>query len=83
MGAAFQIADDILDITSDTVTLGKPAGSDEKSDKNTYPSIIGVKNSRQEAQEYAMIAKDALSKFTGNDAEFLISLADYVVQRAS
>ena len=54
-----------------------------KSDKNTYPSIIGVKNSRQEAQEYAMIAKDALSEFTGNDAEFLISLADYVVQRAS
>ncbi len=83
LGAAFQIADDILDITSDTVTLGKPAGSDEKSDKNTYPSIIGVKNSRQEAQEYAMIAKDALSEFTGNDAEFLISLADYVVQRAS
>lgn len=83
LGAAFQIADDILDITSDTATLGKPAGSDEKSDKNTYPSIIGVQNSRKKAQEYAMLAKDALSEFTGNDADFLISLADYVVDRAS
>lgn len=83
LGRAFQITDDILDITSDTATLGKPAGSDEKSGKNTYPLIIGIQKSKLIAQENAEIAKNALYGFTGKDAEFLISLADYVVHRES
>lgn len=83
LGAAFQIADDILDLTSDTETLGKPAGSDEKSDKNTFPSLIGIKKSLELAKAEANVAKASLSGFDAPEARFLITLADYVVTRSS
>ena len=81
LGAAFQIADDILDLVSDTATLGKPAGSDAAQGKNTYPFLLGLEKSREMAQARALEAQQALSGFSGREAEFLRALADYTVTR--
>lgn len=83
LGVAFQIADDILDVVSDTATLGKPAGSDAAQGKNTYPSLLGLEKSRELAQEQAEAAKAALAAFTGTEADFLRALAEYTVNRAA
>lgn len=81
LGDAFQIADDILDVTGDTKTLGKPAGSDAKSGKITWPSLVGLKKSKAAALERAEDAKHALEGFSGPEAAFLVALADYTVER--
>ena len=60
LGVTFQIVDDILDETSDTATLGKPAGSDAEMGKTTYPSLKGLDRSRELAQEFAEKAVEAL-----------------------
>lgn len=83
LGAAFQIADDILDVTADTATLGKPAGSDAASGKNTYPSLLGLAASRELARDQAQAAQDALAGFEGAEADFLRALALYTVTRAA
>lgn len=82
LGMAFQIADDILDVTAETAVLGKPAGSDAAQGKNTYPSLAGLEESRQLAQAQCARAQSALAPFTGREAEFLRALADYTVSRA-
>ncbi len=82
LGTAFQIADDILDITADTKTLGKPAGSDEAQGKNTYPSLVGLEQSRVLAEEQKNIAIASLDDFDAKEAEFLRTLASYVVERS-
>lgn len=81
LGSAFQVVDDILDITGDSVTLGKPAGSDENQGKNTCPSVIGLEKSRELAREDAAMAREALADFSGLDAAFLLSLLDYTLNR--
>ncbi|MDO4840563.1 MAG: polyprenyl synthetase family protein [Desulfovibrionaceae bacterium] len=83
LGVAFQIADDILDVVSDTETLGKPAGSDAAQDKNTYPSLAGLEKSRELAHAHAAKAQDALAPFSGDDADFLRGLALYTVERVN
>ena len=83
LGSAFQIADDILDVTADTATLGKPAGSDEAQGKCTYPSLLGLDRSRQLAEEQRDLAVYALEGFTGTEAAFLRALAAYVVSRTA
>ena len=83
LGVAFQIADDILDVVSDTETLGKPAGSDEEQGKNTYPKLVGLEKSRELARGYADSAQAALSRFGGQEAAFLAALADYTVNRTA
>ncbi len=83
LGVAFQIADDILDVVSDTATLGKPAGSDEAMHKNTYPSLAGLDRSRELARGHAAQARAALAGFSGQDADFLAGLAVYTVERVS
>lgn len=83
LGSAFQIADDILDVTADTVTLGKPAGSDVEQGKCTYPSLLGLDRSRQLAEEQRQLAEHALTVLHGPEAAFLRALAGYVVSRAS
>ncbi len=83
LGVAFQIADDILDVVSDTETLGKPAGSDAAQDKNTYPSLAGLDRSRELARAHAERAQAALAPFSGDDADFLRGLALYTVERVN
>ncbi|MDM8216019.1 polyprenyl synthetase family protein [Desulfovibrio piger] len=83
LGVAFQIADDILDVVSDTETLGKPAGSDAEHGKNTYPSLVGLDESRRLAQEQARLAQEAIASFHGPEAEFLRALALYTVTRVA
>lgn len=81
IGVAFQIVDDVLDVISDTETLGKPAGSDEEMGKSTYPSLIGLEKSKTLAGEYIKTALERLSGYSGVEQEFLSELARYIVDR--
>ncbi|MDR3357893.1 MAG: polyprenyl synthetase family protein [Desulfovibrio sp.] len=83
LGMAFQITDDILDLSADTASLGKPAGSDADRGKNTYPSLLGMERSRELACEQIVAARAALRDFSGREAEFLSALASYVIHRAA
>lgn len=80
IGLAFQIVDDILDVTSDDVTLGKPVGSDSENEKSTYVSHLGIEKSEVYARELTAQAKAALDIF-GNEGEFLSELADKLSER--
>lgn len=83
LGAAFQIADDILDITGDAAIMGKPAGSDEAQGKLTFPRLMGLAQSRALAEKYAENARRALDAFSGPDKNFLQALASYTVERTA
>ncbi len=83
LGAAFQIADDILDETADTTVLGKPAGSDAACGKTTYPALMGLERSREMAARKAKEAVACLDAYTGDQADFLRGLALYAVERGS
>lgn len=79
IGIAFQIVDDILDVTSTAEELGKPIGSDADNEKNTYMSLLGLERCRELVDEYTKEAIDALSCFDGDTsalAEFALSLAE-------
>ncbi len=80
IGLAFQIADDILDITGDAQKIGKPVGSDLKFDKSTYPSVLGVEGSKKRANEAVAEAFEALAIFD-EKAEPLRLIARFVVER--
>ena len=80
VGLAFQVVDDILDVTADSATLGKTAGKDAKDDKPTYVSIIGLDASRELAAQLGRDAHAALAPF-GRRAARLGELADLVVNR--
>lgn len=80
LGIAFQIRDDILDVTGSADELGKPIGSDEECDKNTYVKLCGIEKSEMLVNEYSQKAMKALSIF-GNGADFLIKLTDYLINR--
>ncbi len=79
LGAAFQITDDILDVTADETELGKPTGSDEKSDKFTSVKLYGLDNARVKAKEYTDKALLALTKF--DDRDLLEKLTDMLLRR--
>ncbi len=80
IGLAFQIVDDILDVTSSSEVLGKPVGSDGENEKSTYVSLLGLEKSKALADELTEKAKKALSVF-GDEKEFLIMLADKLADR--
>lgn len=79
IGLAFQIQDDILDVTIDTAQLGKPSKSDEKHGKTTFPALLGLEASRQRARTLCQQAHDALRDF--DNAAPLQQLADYIIHR--
>ncbi|WP_220718608.1 (2E,6E)-farnesyl diphosphate synthase [Agarivorans litoreus] len=80
LGLAFQVRDDILDIISDTDTLGKPQGSDQALNKSTYPSLLGLEGAIEKAENLGKEALQALETLPYN-SELLALLADYVVHR--
>jgi len=86
LGIAFQIQDDILDVTSTTEVLGKPVGSDEENDKVTYVSYMGVDKSIEEQKNMSARAVDILSELKSSSCnnehmQFLIELVEYLVSR--
>lgn len=80
VGLAFQVQDDILDIESDTATLGKRQGADLARDKPTYPALLGLEAAKSYAIELRDQALAALEGF-GESAEPLRALARYIVER--
>ncbi len=82
VGLAFQIRDDILDIQADTETLGKPQGSDAAQNKPTYPSIVGVEQAENTANNLLQEALSELEHLNGR-AENLRSISKYMVTRNS
>lgn len=80
VGLAFQVVDDILDVTADSKTLGKTAGKDQAQDKPTYVSILGLAASQTLARQLGQDARSALAPF-GERGARLGELADYIVHR--
>ncbi|MDQ3198435.1 MAG: polyprenyl synthetase family protein [Verrucomicrobiota bacterium] len=80
LGLAFQVIDDILDVTQTSEKLGKSAGKDVAAHKATYPSVLGLERSRAEAGRLTRQAHAAL-KPLGKRAETLRALADYLLER--
>ncbi len=81
LGLAFQIQDDILDVTSTAEELGKTVGGDVQNEKSTYVSLLGLQKARQQVQALTQKAKDALAVF-GEQADTLCDLADSLACRA-
>ena len=79
-GLAFQIVDDVLDMTQTSAELGKTAGKDTASDKATWPAVYGIERSRQDAASLIADAFAALEPF-GEAGEPLKALAQYLVDR--
>ena len=88
LGVAFQVVDDILDCTQDTATLGKTAGKDEKDDKPTWVSLLGLEGARTRARELHDRANAALALVSADPAvpegavDRLAQIADYVIARS-
>ena len=80
LGLAFQVIDDILDVTQTSEKLGKTAGKDIAAEKATYPSILGLDASRVEAARLTGLAHEALGIF-GEAAQPLRLIADYLLAR--
>ncbi len=80
IGLAFQIVDDVLDVTQTSEQLGKTAGKDTAAEKATYPALFGVEQSLQKADELVNRACSMLDNF-GDRAQTLQSLAHFLVER--
>jgi geranylgeranyl diphosphate synthase type II len=80
IGLAFQIIDDILDITASSEVLGKTAGKDLIADKTTYPKLLGLDESRRRADALVNEAKQSLQPWA-EKAMPLLALADFITSR--
>lgn len=80
IGLAFQIVDDILDITATQEQLGKTAGKDLQAQKVTYPSLLGLEESRAQAQQLVQAAAVELSSY-GEKAKPLLAIAKFIISR--
>ncbi len=76
---AFQIVDDILDVTADEKLLGKPVGSDAADGKYTFVTAVGLDRAKERAAELTGQAKDCLAEFPDNG--FLTELTDMLLER--
>ncbi|MBR5523043.1 MAG: polyprenyl synthetase family protein [Akkermansia sp.] len=81
LGLAFQIIDDILDITSTPEVLGKSIGKDAQVQKATYPAVVGINEAREEARELTASARAALDVFSDKRRENLLAINDYLLKR--
>ncbi len=82
IGLAFQVVDDILDVTADSITLGKTAGKDAEQDKPTYVSILGLERSRGYAKSLHAQSVSALKESGLGNCDALYALADMIIERA-
>jgi geranylgeranyl diphosphate synthase type II len=80
LGLAFQVIDDILDVTQTSEKLGKSAGKDVEAQKATYPAVFGLEKSRAEARRLTRRATEAVKVF-GKKGEMLLGLAGYLLDR--
>ena len=80
LGLAFQIADDILDVTGDEEVTGKRVGKDSTAGKATFVSLLGLEGAQAKARRYAVAAETALKRY-GEGAENLRELARFVIER--
>ncbi len=79
VGMAFQIRDDILDVTGDEKKLGKPVKSDEKNDKTTYVTLFGLERAQRDVEKYSAEAQSCIRSCGSND--FLLWLVEKLVRR--
>ena len=82
VGLAYQVRDDIIDITSTDEELGKPAGSDVAANKSTYPSLLGLAGAQQKADDLYQQALQALASLTYN-TDNLSQFATFIIKRTS
>jgi geranylgeranyl diphosphate synthase type II len=80
LGLAFQIRDDLLDISGDESVMGKRVGSDEGNHKSTYPSLLGVYGAKEALDSHIRLAKEALAKLGGH-TELLEEITDVIANR--
>ena len=80
IGLAFQIRDDVLDVESDTATLGKRQGADEANNKPTYPALLGLDEAKQRALDLHEQALTSLTDF-GASAQLLRWISLFIVTR--
>ena len=81
-GLAFQVVDDILDITSSSETLGKNVQKDINSHKATYPAVYSLAGAKEKAEQYIDKACKSLESF-GDKADTLLSIAKFIMERKS
>ena len=81
LGLAFQVVDDILDVTADSATLGKTAGKDAAADKPTFVSLLGLEAAQAYADSLLTQAHEALEQADLRRADHLHAIADWVVRR--
>lgn len=82
IGLAYQVRDDIIDITSDEKTLGKPKGSDQQANKSTYPSLLGLDGANAKAQHLYQVSLQALTALPYN-TQNLSEFATFIISRDS
>lgn len=80
IGLAYQVRDDIIDITSTEEELGKPAGSDVDANKSTYPALLGLQGAQQKADDLFQVSLQALSRLSYN-TQNLSDFATFIIQR--
>ena len=83
IGLAFQVQDDILDITSNTETLGKTQGSDIARNKPTYPSLLGLDGAKNKAQELHKTALESLNGLPDIDTTRLAQISEFIISRSN
>ncbi len=82
IGLAYQVRDDIIDITSSEQELGKPAGSDLAANKSTYPALLGLQGAQQKAEHLYQQALQALANLPYN-SDNLTNFANFIINRKS